>query len=92
MTGSHYTTWYLMKNVTMKITAEQNRDGRVQITAGTCGEEGKSRKKKILELQKPSDEKCMVYVAFVGRNADDPCWDEFCNSQLGNKQSILSGQ
>ena len=30
---------------------EQNRDGRVQNYSWNCGEEGKSRKKKILELR-----------------------------------------
>ena len=52
---------------------EQNRDGRVQNYSWNCGEEGKSRKKENSGASKPSDEKCMVYAAFVGRNADDPC-------------------
>ena len=63
---------------------EQNRDGRVQNYSWNCGEEGKSRKKKILELRNRQMKNawCMLLLS-----AGPPmilAGDEFCNSQLGN--------
>lgn len=53
---------------------EQNRDGEVQNYSWNCRRRRKkAAKRKFWSIRNRSDEKCMVYAAFIGRNADDPC-------------------
>lgn len=63
---------------------EQNRDGRVQNYSWNCGEEGKSRKKKILELRNRQMKNAWCMLLLSAGTPMIPAGDEFCNSQLGN--------
>ena len=63
---------------------EQNRDGRVQNYSWNCGEEGKSRKKKILELRNRQMKNAWCMLLLSGGTPMILAGDEFCNSQLGN--------
>ena len=63
---------------------EQNRDGRVQNYSWNCGEEGKSRKKKILELRNRQMKNAWCMLLLSAGTPMILAGDEFCNSQLGN--------
>ena len=63
---------------------EQNRDGRVQNYSWNCGEEGKSRKKKILELRNRQMKNAWCMLLLSAGTTMILAGDEFCNSQLGN--------
>lgn len=63
---------------------EQNRDGRVQNYSWNCGEEGKSRKKKILELRNRQMRNAWCMLLLSAGTPMILAGDEFCNSQAGN--------
>ena len=50
--GFTYVTWYLMKNVTMKITASRTVTEECRITAGTAEKKEKAAKRKFLQTSK----------------------------------------
>ena len=68
---------------------EQNRDGRVQNYSWNCGEEGKSRKKKILELRNRQMKNAWCMLLLSAGTPMILAGDEFCNSQLGNNLSLI---
>ena len=63
---------------------EQNRDGRVQNYSWNCGEEGKSRKKKIMELRNRQMRNAWCMLLLSAGTPMILAGDEFCNSQSGN--------
>ena len=63
---------------------EQNRDGRVQNYSWNCGEEGKSRKKKILELRNRQMKNAWCMLLLSAGTPMILAGDECCNSQLDN--------
>ena len=63
---------------------EQNRDGRVQTYSWNCGEEGKSRKKKIMELRNRQMRNAWCMLLLSAGTPMILAGDEFCNSQSGN--------
>ena len=63
---------------------EQNRDGRVQNYSWNCGEEGLSRKKKILELRRKQMKNAFCMLLFSAGTPMLLAGDEIENSQGGN--------
>ena len=63
---------------------ERNRDGRVQNYSWNCGEEGKSRKKKILELRARQMRNAFCMLLLSAATPMILAGDEIENSQDGN--------
>lgn len=63
---------------------ENNRDGEDYNNSWNCGEEGKSRKKKIVELRKKQIKNALLMVMLSQGTPLLMAGDEFGNSQLGN--------
>lgn len=63
---------------------EQNRDGRMQNYSWNCGEEGMTRKKKILELRRKQMRNAFCMLLFSAATPMLLAGDEIENSQGGN--------